>query len=742
MNKPDTNIFFLPTAYLHRVRLASHLGRILSWWFLLVVPTLGYYLLAQPCPTPEVIGSYLLLLAAVVPYYELGYMFNDTFTTRREIEPTLRLTEAQSAYFYRHAGLIVGVRMVWVLGLLCLFGYLNAWSCHALITIVATLLLLPVFAIYNRIRGLAAVCFYPVLICWRYLVFLLPAIGQDNFGLCAVLTVLSYPLLISLERYSMPRHRYGLMAKLLPSESSKQPFRAAYYGILLIALLPLWWHRPMLSLPIVLLALYRLIRYVLTTPKGLTETQTKTQTKTMKRTTLLFLLCLTQALCTTLGAETMPRVLLTYDSLSNTRFTLGTFTLVQDSDTLALPIEVRHRGASSLQYDKPSYAVKLYDTLGIKLDTALLGMRSDNYWVLDAMAVDKARMRNRVSMDLWLEFSRKPWYQALEPNMLNGYRGKMVEVYVNDSAQGIYCLMERVDRKQLKLKKYSEKKGVQGLMYKSVANNRSVIYYLWNQPDTTLGIWDGWEQKYPDPEDGEPITWSRFYHHIYALTRTTNYAIYPDTAQTYLDMPVYIDYILFCQLLSARDNVSKNINVSFYDATTLRALYTPWDLDHSWGRQYNSTEELPTALVAFSNNYLYKRMTTYYHIQDTLEARYAELRKHYFTIEHIDSLFASYFDLYAATGMDTLEQRLWSGHNDIEFDIAAEQSYIHNWVVERLAHLDNLYHYTPTGAVTQTQTPTRTKMLHNGHIIILRDDECYDMLGRKLEDDPEYIDSH
>lgn len=442
-------------------------------------------------------------------------------------------------------------------------------------------------------------------------------------------------------------------------------------------------------------------------------------------------------ICSSLAAESLPRVVLTYDTLSSTDFTPATWQLIQGTDTLSLPIEIRHRGATSLIYDKPSYAVKLYDTTGVKLDTALLGMRSDNYWVLDAMAVDKARMRNRVGMDLWLEFSRKPWYQDLEPKMINGYRGQMVEVYVNDSARGIYCLMERIDRKQLKLKKYSEKKGVQGLMYKSTTNYRTVIYYLWNQPSGTLNNWDGWEQKYPDSEDGEPISWDRLYHHIYALTRTTYPTTYADTAQKYLDLPVYIDYVLFCQLLSARDNISKNIHLSFYNADTQKALYTPWDLDHAWGRQYNGNQEASNQLVKFNDNYLYKRMETYYHVQDTLAARYAELRSSYFTIEHIDSLFSTYFDLYARTGMDTLEQRLWSGHNDIEFDIPSEQQYIHDWVVERLNYLDGLYHYTPVPPVPTDITATEDintlplKIWKQGQLFILRNEELYDLLGRK-----------
>lgn len=454
----------------------------------------------------------------------------------------------------------------------------------------------------------------------------------------------------------------------------------------------------------------------------------------MKRLSIIMILSVIGLL---VRAESLPRVDLYFNTLSSDTFSMGTFRLVQDSDTIALPIQVRHRGNSALVYDKPSYAIKTFDTLGVKLDTALLGMRSDNYWILDAMAVDKARMRNRVAMDLWLEFSRKPWYQSLEPKCINGYRGKMVAVYVNDTAQGIYCLMERVDRKQLKLKKYSEKKGVQGLLYKSSLNYRTVIYYLWNTPADTLTTWDGWEQKYPDAEDGEPISWQPLYHHIYRLTRTYGSA-FADTARTHLDMPVYIDYILFCQLLAARDNYSKNINLSFYNSTDERALYTPWDLDHSWGRQYNSTEEATDAVVNFDGNYLFKRMKSYYHIEDTLAARYAQLRENYFTIDHIDSLFAPYFELYATTGMDTIEANIWSGHNDIEFDIPSEQQYIHDWVVERLNYLDSVYQYTPPmpPIVTQSQQATPalqvTKILRDGHLYIRRGETLYDCLGKEI----------
>ena len=432
-------------------------------------------------------------------------------------------------------------------------------------------------------------------------------------------------------------------------------------------------------------------------------------------------------------AQSLPRVDLWYSTLSSDTFSVGSFRLIVGSDTLSSPIQVRHRGSYSLNFDKPTYAVKIVDEMGEKRDISLLGMRSDNYWILDAMASDHARMRNRVSMDLWLEFSRKPWYWAEEPEMLNGYRGQMVQVFVNDSAQGIYCLMERADRKQLKLKKYSAKKGVQGVLYSTYDNKDGAEYILSSKPVDTLSTWIGWEQKYPDPDDGEPICWTRLYNHILACATGSTHI--QDTVQRRIDWPVFVDYTLFWQLLSARDNIAKNVYLSYYNATDSRALYTPWDLDHSWGRQHNSKLEPSNTAIRYGGHKLYINLYTYASFSDTLAARYAELRSHYFTVQHIDSLFAPYFELYRSTGMDTVEQHIWSGHNGITLDIPSEQSYIHRWVTERLAFLDSIYRYTPipTG-VEEHEVPSSNglngsnglkglkgwKVLSEGRIYIVR----------------------
>ena len=71
------------------------------------------------------------------------------------------------------------------------------------------------------------------------------------------------------------------------------------------------------------------------------------------------------------------------------------------SQTVHYKCKLRYRGASALKYDKKSFAVKLFDENGEDFDAEIFGIRNENDWILDAMAIDRIRMRNRVCFDLW-----------------------------------------------------------------------------------------------------------------------------------------------------------------------------------------------------------------------------------------------------------------------------------------------------------------------------------------------------
>ncbi len=439
--------------------------------------------------------------------------------------------------------------------------------------------------------------------------------------------------------------------------------------------------------------------------------------------------------------ESLPKIYLSYDKLDRDTFNNGTFTLVNGEDTLNLCMKVRHRGAYAARFEKAAYAIKLLDEKGKKYETSLLGMRKDNYWVLDAMAIDKARMRNRVAMDIWLAMSHDPWYKAQEKKVINGYRGQIVEVFLDSMPRGIYCLMERIDRKQLKLPKYVDSLGVQSTLYKSIRAERSGFEKRPSYcPSSKVTVWDyQWEPKHPDYEDGEPIDWRPLYnmfHFIWDADSTT----FVDSIASYVDLPVWRDYELFCQFIAAWDNTSKNMYVSFYDTQNdHRGLVSPWDIDHSFGRKWDSSEE-SDSIILFDKNKLSIRLRKEYPgYQDSLNQRWKELRQTIFSEQYVDSVLDYYFDLYQTTGMDTLEQRLWSGVGTVPvvFDIPSERFYIKDWLQRRVAFLDSCYHYEKPDVPTEQQS-TIEKIIHqkillDGHMYILKSEHVYDCLGRRYK---------
>lgn len=434
----------------------------------------------------------------------------------------------------------------------------------------------------------------------------------------------------------------------------------------------------------------------------------------------------------------MPVVKLAFTTLSSDAFSPCTFTLVEGEKTSTVKAEIRHRGASSLIYKKQSYALKFYDEDGVKMDTSLLQMREDNYWILDAMAIDKARMRNRVAMDLWLDFSSKPYYFPKEQLMKNASEGKFVEVYVNNDYRGIYCLMERVDRKQLKLKK-TENNKVRGVLYKSV--NWDGTFFSAGETeayDNTSDRWMRFEFEYPDAEDNL-ITWE-------PLANVMDFAVNASTEDFVqhiaekIDLPVFMDYELFALVLSARDNRGKNTYLSFYNITKpelSKVLFTPWDVDHSFGRDYKADEEAVDQMKDWAITLQTRLMNEYPDYKANRLARYAYLRENFFKAESLVKRFEAYFDLFHATGASEREETRWSGIDGIALDLEAEEDYIASWIPKRLAFTDGLVGYkADDSAVENREAAIRRpqKLIRDGALyIVFPDGSAYTATGNRIK---------
>ena len=259
MKQEERNIsaaFYIPFAYLYSVRLRS-ITKLLSWLLLYILPTAFYSSMGYTGDAWSFALQYTLVLIATFTLYETGYIFNDTLAIRREEHPSLRLNESETAYFFAHRWSIVLTRLLIAAICLCaLFPIIN----YQLSIINYQLLMLVLFALYNRWRNRYNVFLYVWLVFSRFVPFMcLSEHGAFDY----ILLFVSYPLLIGLERFSMPSYRWGLMGKLIPDEPSKARFRAAYYCLALVILVPycLCSGRTLYPLtPIAILAVYRILR--------------------------------------------------------------------------------------------------------------------------------------------------------------------------------------------------------------------------------------------------------------------------------------------------------------------------------------------------------------------------------------------------------------------------------------------------------------------------------------------------
>lgn len=263
MNSQGTKTFYIPTLYIFKVRLERNIKRLLSWWFLLLVPTLGYTVLIDDSIGLMGLLRFLILVFSVVSYHELGYIQNDTQSISREKNPTIRLNNEDLNYCLTHMSHIFATRLVFVALLMIVYVTISPCGVALNVTLLSFLTLLPIFVLYNNLQGLTSVLFYPILVSARYLVLISPCIGSQDLWLITLLLLLSYPIEIGIERFSMPKKRYGFMGRIIPDEKSKARFRALYYLVVLILLAPIWIVYPAYCLPILLIGIYRWLRLLL-----------------------------------------------------------------------------------------------------------------------------------------------------------------------------------------------------------------------------------------------------------------------------------------------------------------------------------------------------------------------------------------------------------------------------------------------------------------------------------------------
>lgn len=328
---------------------------------------------------------------------------------------------------------------------------------------------------------------------------------------------------------------------------------------------------------------------------------------------------------------------------------------------------MRLRGSTSLSFEKKSYKVELNDKI------SLLGMNSDDDWILDALYTDKSKIRNKLSSDLWNLVNNNQ-------KINNDINGEFVEVFIDNQYKGLYVLKEKVDKKIT---------GVEsdGLLAKSVAHATDAVINEFISGDALVVEFDentkleNYEIKYYTDVSIENF-----------VNKLSNYYKYDDfnSINDSFDISNYINYHVFIIFINGVDNITKNQYYSMSDNDS-KILITPWDLDLTFGIDYCYSCDLKS-IDAFHNYYNLNWIDNNIvcNIDDEtkviLKQRYWELRESVITMDTINGYLDSYKKLLVDSGAALRDSDRW-----YEYDIEFEIERIREWAEKRIDFLDEYF---------------------------------------------------
>ena len=380
--------------------------------------------------------------------------------------------------------------------------------------------------------------------------------------------------------------------------------------------------------------------------------------------------------------SSLPTVSIVTDGpIVNTPAVHGTISVTDTAGmTIVMHAGFKIRGTSSQQYEKKSYRVELWtDSTGTMMaDTTFLGLRSDDDWNLEAMWSQPLRLRDKVANALWMEIYQLP-YQASEPGAMSGIRMEYVDLYVNEAYVGVYALTERMDRKQLGLRKYNG--NLRGLLFKGNGPGAPTFEDL-PAYDNTQDTWSNYEWVYPNESD-TVIDWSALYNFTNFVMNATDYAFYSQYS-TMFEAANAIDYYLFINVLKAMDNMGRNLFLARYKKSGT-FFYAPWDLDAIWGLDTDGAQTHDAS--GLLGNGFYDRLLddcSTHGFANQVRDRYNALRETVLNREHIMALVQEQYDWLVAHGVYEHEHEAWP-----EFIVDENQlDYMSDWLDQRFAYLD------------------------------------------------------
>lgn len=275
-------------------------------------------------------------------------------------------------------------------------------------------------------------------------------------------------------------------------------------------------------------------------------------------------------------------------------------------------MEAKYRGATSSVFPKRSLTFKFAEDDLFSEPVFGDGFKDRKRVVLITPFNDNSYLRSRLAFDLW---------NKLAPDAVR-IRTFSVVVYANNEYRGLYTAADHVDKRLM---------GFNGLekdsdLFKAVDADAN-FSRLRRNGAPKANLHEGFEKEDGTPEEGQAHAFDTLDAFVAWVADSSPEAFRQDFG-TKLKARDYESWWIFNTLILGNDSQAKNAYHAFDPKAGGPWRFIPWDLDASFGQNFDTTRSSPTARPTYAgDNLLFKKMLDEPAIATPMRERYRQVLK-------------------------------------------------------------------------------------------------------------------
>ncbi len=377
-------------------------------------------------------------------------------------------------------------------------------------------------------------------------------------------------------------------------------------------------------------------------------------------------------------------------------------------------ITIEVRGATSQSFPKKQYAFETVDSLGENNNVSLLGLPTENDWILHAPYSDKSLMRNVLEYKLARDLG---WYAS---------RTIYCELILNDEYRGIYILMEKIKRDKNRV-------DIAKLKTDDITGDELTGGYIIKIDKNEGDDNGGWDSDYPKnsalsdklffqyhyPKNSditiEQKTYIRnFLKEFEAAMESVAYSDSLNGYEKFIDIPSFVDFLILNEICNNVDGYRLSTFMhKDKDSNGGKLKMGPvWDFNLAFGNaNYNDAELIEgwRLLKPYRDiPFWWKKFVYDERFISKLMERWFTLRENELSDNRVLSIIDS-----ITTRVDEAQKRnfekwdilgeyIWPNFF-IGYTYNEEVEYLKSWIVDRLAWMDNNINFSFSGEIIDDQ---------------------------------------